>query len=155
MVHRVQQSNSPRENHARVYSPVDFDVKKCLPPNLWQYGDDARYIIGQIRWQQLMRFPREVRKTRNPGVELKARYLRAVMRCKDAYADLIAAICRSGAITCDHHYIEGKKCYTYNLGVLFSTEFKQYDLSVTLLLPVLHCRPRLLQVVVRRTPVRV
>ncbi len=102
---------------------------KCLPPNLWRYGDDARYIIGQIRWQQIMRFPREVRKNKNPGVELKARYLRAVMRCKDGYADLIAALCGSGAITCDHYYIEGKKCFTYNLGDLFSREFKQYDLT--------------------------
>jgi len=124
------QSSAPqRENHARVYSPIDFSAEKCLPPHLRKYQDDARYVIGQIRWQQLMRFPREVRKTDNPGVELKAKYLRAVLRSKDKYSDLIEALCRSGAITCDRHYVEGRKCRTYNLGVLFSRDFKAYTLT--------------------------
>jgi hypothetical protein len=35
----------------------------------------------------------------------------------------------SGAITCDRHYVEGRKCRTYNLGPLFSKEFKAYDLA--------------------------
>ena len=124
-----QYSVPKRENVARVYSPVDFSAEKCLPPHLRKYEDDARYVIGQIRWQQLMRFPREIRKADNPGVELKAKYLRSVLRCKDRYSDLIEALCRSGAITCDRHYVEGRKCRTYNLGSLFSKDFKRYDLT--------------------------
>ena len=39
-----------------------------------------------------------------------------ILRCKDKYSDLIEALVSSGAITCDRHYIEGRKCRTYNLG---------------------------------------
>jgi hypothetical protein len=129
-----QYSVPKRENVARVYSPVDFSVEKCLPPHLRKYEDDARYVIGQIRWQQLMRFPREIRKADNPGVELKARYLRSILRCKDRYSDLIEALVSSGAITCDRYYVEGRKCRSYNLGDLFSREFKRYDLTDKFLL---------------------
>jgi hypothetical protein len=37
-----QYSVPKRENVARVYSPVDFSVEKCLPPHLRKYEDDAR-----------------------------------------------------------------------------------------------------------------
>ena len=105
-------------------------MKKCLPPKLWKYGDDARYIIGQIRWQQLMRFPREIRKTENPGMELKAKYLRAVLRCKDRYADLIEALCAGrGRSPATGTTSRGGSAGRYNLGDLFSREFKQYDLT--------------------------
>ena len=39
-----QPSISTRENHTRVYSPVDFDADKCLPPELRKYQDDEHSL---------------------------------------------------------------------------------------------------------------
>ena len=119
---------SPRrkEGPPRCYSPVDFDVAKCLPKKLWRYAEDARYVIGLILWQTLMRFPKQIRKNEDPGVELKSAYLRDTITCKDKYRELLNALEKSGAIRCDHHYQEGRKCFTYRLGDLFSHDYEIY-----------------------------
>ena len=117
----------------RCYSPVDFDEKKCLPKHLWRYAEDARYVLGLILWQTLMRFPKEVRKNADPGVELKAAYLRDTMTCKDRYRKVLDALEKSGAIRCDHHYVEGRKCHTYWLGDLFSRKYETHIFTKTAL----------------------
>ena len=122
---------SPRKKQVppRCYSPVDFDEKKCLPKKLRRYAEDARYVLGLILWQTLMRFPKEVRKDSDPGVELKSAYLRDTMTCKDKYREVLNALEKSGAIRCDHHYVEGRKSFTYRLGDLFSREYETYVFS--------------------------
>ena len=118
----------PRRKEAptRCYSPVDFDVAKCLPKKLRRYHEDARYVLGLILWQTLMRFPKQIRKNDDPGVELKAAYLRDIMTCKDKYRQLLDALEKSGAIRCDHRYVVGRKSFTYRLGDLFSREYETY-----------------------------
>jgi hypothetical protein len=124
----LRYATAPRRREAspRCYSPKDFDVRKCLPPELRQYEEDARYVLGLIRWQTLMRFPKQVRKNDDPGVELKARYLRNAMSCKDRYRELLDAMERADAIRCDHRYIEGRKSFSYRLGDLFSQEYETW-----------------------------
>ena len=73
-----------------------------------------------------MRFPKQVRKNHDPGVELKSAYLRDIMTCKDKYRELLNSLEKSGAIRCDHHYVVGRKSFTYRLGDLFSHEYETY-----------------------------
>ena len=101
-------------------------MTKCLPKKLRRYQEDARYVLGLILWQTLMRFPKQVRKNDDPGVELKAAYLRDIMTCKDKYRELLDALEKSGAIRCDHHYVAGRKSFTYRLGDLFRREYETY-----------------------------
>ena len=129
MIKNSQRHTTPpreKEPPPRCYSPLDFDVAKCLPRRLWRYEDDARYVLGLILWQTLMRFPKQVRKNDDPGVELKAAYLRDIMTCKDRYREVLDALEKSGAIRCDHRYVVGRKCFTYRLGDRFGREYGTY-----------------------------
>ena len=119
-------SSRKKEASPRCYSPLDFDAAKCLPKKLRRYDEDARYVLGLILWQTLMRFPKQIRKNDDPGVELKSAYLRDTMTCKDKYRELLDALEKSGAVRCDHRYIVGRKCFTYRLGDLFSREYETY-----------------------------
>jgi hypothetical protein len=108
---------------------VDFEAAKCLPKRLLRYEEDARYVLGLIWWHRLMRFDRTTRKERDPGVELKAAYLRRIVTCKRRYREVLNALERSGAIRCDHHYVKGRKAMTYRLGDLFGREYRAYTFA--------------------------
>ena len=51
------QSSPARENQARVYLLADFSAENACRRTSGSTPDDAAVCIGQIRWQQLMRFP--------------------------------------------------------------------------------------------------
>ena len=119
------------------HCPADFDAAKCLTPSLRRYGQEAAYFLGLLHWQQTFRFRRLSKAKRCHGVYLKAEYLRAVMGRQ--YAKIIQSMEASDAITVRRVYLPGRKCYCYNLGDLFSKQFKKCRLT----------KPRIIQALER------
>jgi hypothetical protein len=106
------------------YCPVDFDAAACLPTRLQKYSQEAQYLLGLIRWQQVMRFNRLGKARLKAPVPLKAAYLRRVIGRRH-YTAFMGALKDKGAITCDEKHCAGRHSYSYGLGPLFGRRYHQ------------------------------
>ena len=116
-----------RRQHT-VYVPVDFDIARCVRPELHKYEQQARYILHTIYLRRLVVKTRDERHANRP-VNLKWAYLHSMVPCGRKLAAVLKDMKDSGAITCDGKQIGGKKSYGYALGPLFSHRFRRTTIS--------------------------
>ena len=97
----------------KIYVHEDFDHRKVLPPSLWPYQEDAKYLLHLVYQHGLLRHGAAARKDRS--VNLKHDYLAEVVEGRQL-RKIRNFLEKGGWLKCDHQYAEGEKSFTYWLG---------------------------------------
>jgi hypothetical protein len=97
----------------QIYVHEDFDHRTVLPPFLWPYEEDAKYLQHLVYQHGLLRHGAAARKDR--AVNLKHAYLAEIIEGRQV-RHIRDCLEQRGWLKCDHQYAEGQKSFTYWLG---------------------------------------
>jgi len=112
---------------SKIYVHETFDHRKVLPPRLWPYHEDAKYLLHLVYQHGLLHHGAVARKDRSAN--LKYDYLTKVIDGRH-FRQIRQVLEDSDWLRCDHEYIGNQKSFSYSLGSKANKgQFRQVDLT--------------------------